>query len=179
MKRIETLILAVMIGLALVTASGCAAPKTWVSSPEIETVSNPYYQAEFEPLKRGHEFFVSFLLSVTNKTDKNLEIDWNKTRYILKGRNYGGFVFKGIDPAEVRNSTIPPDIIPARGKFSRVIAPYRLLARAPLRDRSMSESTISAGILPNGKNGIVLVVRQNGKEIVDKMMVIIEERAVQ
>jgi hypothetical protein len=43
----------------------------------------------------------------------------------------------------------------------------------------MSESTISAGILPDGENGIVLVVRQNGKEMVDKMMVIIEEKAVQ
>jgi len=179
MKRIETLILAAVIGLALVTASGCAAPKTWVSSPEIETVSNPSYQAEFEPLKGGYEFFVSFLLSVTNKTDENLEIDWNKTRYILNGRGYGGFVFGGIDPKEVRNSTIPPDIIPARGKFSKVISPYRLLARAPLRDQSISESTISAGILPDGENGIVLVVRQNGKEIVDKMMVTIEEKAVQ
>jgi len=181
MKRIETLIFAVMIGLALVTASGCAAPKTWVSSPEIENVSNPYYQAEFEPLKRGYEFFVSFLLSVTNKTDKNLEIDWNKTRYILNGRGYGGFVFKGIDPAEVRNSTIPPDIIPARGKFSKVIAPYRLLARAPIRDsgKTGSEAGIHPGILPDGENGIVLVVRQNGKEIVEKIMVIIEEKKVQ
>lgn len=179
MKRIETLILAVMIGFALVTASGCAAPKTWMSSPEIQNVSNPSYQAEFEPLKRGYEFFVSFLLSVTNKTGKNLEIDWNKTRYIHKGLNYGGFVFKGIDPADVRNSTIPPDIIPARGNLSKVISPYRLLARAPLRDQSISESTISAGILPDGENGIVLVVRQNGKEIVDKMMVTIEEKKVQ
>ena len=179
MKRVETLILAAVIGLALVTASGCAARKSWVSSPEVETVSNPSYQAEFEPLKRGYEFFVSFLLSVTNKTDENLEIDCNKTRYIHKGLNYGGFVFKDIDPAEVRNSTIPPDIIPARGKFSKVISPYRLLARAPLRDQSISESTISAGILPDGENGIVLVVRQNGKEIVDKMMVTIEEKKVQ
>ncbi len=179
MKRIGTLILAAVIGFALVTASGCAAPKTWVSSPEIETVSNPSYQAEFEPLKRDYEFFVSFLLSVTNKTDENLEIDWNKTRYIHKGLNYGGFVFGGIDPADVRNSTIPPDIIPARGKFSKVISPYRLLARAPLREQSMSESTISAGILPDGENGIVLVVRQNGKEIVEKVMVTIEEKAVQ
>ena len=88
-------------------------------------------------------------------------------------------MFKGIDPAGMRNSAIPPDIIPARGKFSKVISPYRLLARAPLRDQSISESTISAGILPDGENGIVLVVRQNGKEIADKMMVTIEEKAVQ
>ena len=179
MKRLETLILATMIGFALVRASGCAAPKTWVSSPEIENVSNPYYQAEFEPLKRGHEFFVSFLLSVTNRTDKNLEIDWNKTRYILNGRNYGSFVFKGIDPADVRNSAIPPDIIPARGGFSKVISPYKLLARAPIRDsgKTASETSIHPGILPNGKNGIVLVVRQNGKEIVEKMTLTIEKQA--
>ena len=57
----------------------------------------------------------------------------------------------------------------------------KLSARAPIRDsgKTASEASIHPGILPNGKNGIVLVVRQNGKEIVDKMMVTIEEKAVQ
>ena len=68
-----------------------------------------------------------------------------------------------------------------RGDFSKVISPYKLLARAPIRDsgKTASEASFHPGILPNGKNGIVLVVRQNGKEIVEKMMVTIEEKVVQ
>jgi hypothetical protein len=33
--------------------------------------------------------------------------------------------------------------------------------------------------MPNGKNGIHLVIRQNGKEIIEKMSVNIEEKVAQ
>ena len=54
----------------------------------------------------------------------------------------------------------------------------KLSARAPIRDsgKTASEASIHPGMLPNGKNGIVLVVRQNDKESVDKMMVTIEKQ---
>jgi hypothetical protein len=179
MKTIMGILLVVF---ALTMGTGCApAKKIWISSPAIQNAGNDYYDAKLEPLTKAHDFFVSFLLSITNKTDKNLEIDWNKTRYILRGRSYGVFVFKGINPEDIKNATIAPDVISAGKTFSRVISPYKLLARAPIRDRgkTASEAGIHPGILPNGENGILLVVRQNGKEIVEKMMVIIEEKKVQ
>lgn len=60
--------------------------------------------------------------------------------------------------------------------FSKEIAPYRMLARAPLRpkERSEGEKAIKTGPLPAGENGILLVIRQDGQEISDKVTVKIE-----
>jgi hypothetical protein len=123
---------------------------------------------------------VSFRLSITNRTRKNLEIDWNKTRYIHNGRTRGRFVFKGIKPEDIRDSTIPPDAILAGVPFSKVISPFKMLARPPLRDPGVeaTESTIYPGILPTGENGILLVIRQNGKEVVQKITLTIVEQQV-
>jgi hypothetical protein len=170
----------VMIGFALTTGAGCVQSEVWVSSPVVQATGNQYYEAQLEPLTNGHKFFVSFRLTVTNKTGKNLEIDWNKTVYIHNGRTRGGFVFKGIKPEDIRNSTIPADTILDEHTFSKVISPYKLLARAPLRDLSVgaTESSIYPGILPTGENGIVLVVRLNGKEVVEKITLTIVAQKV-
>ena len=173
------IVLVVMIGIALIVGPGCApAKKVWLSKPMFQSAHNAYYNARIEPLTRDHDFFVTFRLTVSNTTDKNIEIDWNKTRYIHDDRNLGGFVFKYIKPEDVKNSTIPSDTILAGGFFSREIMPYKLLGRAPIRDRSngVYESGIQPGILPNGENGILLVVRQDGKEIVEKITLNIEEK---
>ena len=164
-----------MICFALAMGTGCATSKVWVSSPSIQKADNDYYDARLEPLTKDNEFFVSFLLSVTNRTDKNLEIDWNRTQYIHNNMNRGVFVFKGIEPEDIKDSTIPPDMIPPGGTFTKEIAPYRLLARAPIREREKN-SGIKPGILPTGENGILLVIRQNKKNIVEKMMVLITEK---
>ncbi len=167
----------VTIGLALTIITGCATAKVWISNPEIQTSGNSYYEARLEPVTGKYSFFVSFHLTVTNKSDNNLKINWNKTRYIHNGRRAGVFVFKGIKPKDIKNLTIPPDIIPPGGTFSKVISPYKLLARAPIRDSSKNkvESSIMPGIIPNGKNGILLFVSQNGKEVVEQMSVSIVE----
>jgi hypothetical protein len=168
------------IFVLLFVFTGCASTpaKSWTSTPAIQNLENQYYEAQMEPLKRDHKFYVVFRLTVTNKTDKSLEIDWNKTRYSHNGRNGGGFVFKGIDPEKVKNFTIPPDVVSAGATFSKEIMPYKLLARAPIRDQTVGaeESSISPGILPAGKNGIYLVVRQNGKEVRTKIEVNIESK---
>lgn len=179
MATVKRIVLGLMIGIVLTTGLGCAtAKKVWVASPVVQTTDNSYYNARMEPITRGHDFFVSFRLVINNKTDKDLTIDWNKTRYIRNGRIYGGFVFKGIKPEDVKNSTIPKDTILAKATFSKEISPYKLLARAPVRDHSkgIAESAIQPGILPNGKNGILLVVRLNGKEIVEKIELDIVEK---
>ncbi|MBW2250567.1 MAG: hypothetical protein JRF60_08035 [Deltaproteobacteria bacterium] len=38
------------IGLALTISTGCAPAKVWISSPEIQTSGNPYYEARLEPV---------------------------------------------------------------------------------------------------------------------------------
>ena len=157
---------------------GCATPKNWTSKPVIQTTDNPTFSAKIEPLKMDNPFYVSFRLLVVNNTGENWEIDWNRTRYIFNGRMYGGFVFKGIDPEDIKNKTIPHDILPGTGTFEKVIFPTKLLARAPLRPKSQSAggAAISPGMLPTGENGIMLVVKKGSKEIVERMTLTIEEK---
>ncbi|MBE9574298.1 MAG: hypothetical protein IMF20_04105 [Proteobacteria bacterium] len=171
---------ALSIIFILFVFTGCVASTVWKSTPTVQNAENEYYEAHLEPLTNGHKFFVSFRLSVTNRTRKNFEIDWNKTRYIHNGRTRGGFVFKGIKPEDIRNSTIPPDTILAGVPFSKVISPFTMLARPPLRDPGVetTESTIYPGILPTGENGILLVIRQNGKAVVQKITLMIVAQEV-
>jgi hypothetical protein len=154
--------------------------KTWTSSPEIQTTGNQSYEVKLEPVKNDHAFFEMFRLTVENKTDNNLEIDWNKTRYIFNGQSRGVFVFKGINPEDIKNLTIPADTVPPRAKFSKEIAPVKLVAFAPLRDRteSAAKSGFSPGVIPEGKNGIYLVIRTSEQEMRSKIILNIESKEI-
>ena len=169
--------------LFLLLLTGCAPiTKIWTSNPVIQTSGNQYYEAQIETLKKDqkgeYNFFVLFRLTVKNRTEKKLEIDWNKTRYIYNGRTRGGFVFKGIKAEDIKNLTIPFDIVSPGHTFSKDIAPVKLIAWAPLRDQSVgkNESGFSPGVIPEGENGINLVVRLNGQEIREKITVNISVR---
>jgi len=161
--------------------TGCAQTKIWTSKPGIQTSDSQHYRIQLEPIKDINNFFVWFRLSVINKTDKNLEIDWNQTRYLYNGRTVGVFVFEGINPEDVKNRTIPPEAVPGKTTFSKQIAPFKLVAWTPLRDQSVAigKSRINPGLIPAGKNGIYLVVRQNGETLHETITVVIEEAVVQ
>ncbi len=155
--------------------------KTWTSSPVNQTSQNQYYEAQLELLKKNNNFFEMFRLTVINKSDKNLEIDWNKTRYLYNGRIHGGLVFREIKAKDIKNLTIPYDLIHPGDTFSKEIAPVKLITMAGLRDRSVgkNESGFSPGVIPEGENGIYLVVRYNGKEVSEKLVLTIESKKVQ
>ena len=162
--------------LLLLMLTGCAQKKIWTSRPGVQTADSQYCKIQFKPLKENNTFFVWFRLTVTNETGRGIEIDWNKTRYIYNGRNMGVFVFEGINPEDVKNLTIPPEIVPGGQTFSRDIAPFKLVAWAPIRDRSVAigKSRITPGLIPAGENGIYLVIRQDGQEVREKIEVNIE-----
>jgi hypothetical protein len=179
MNAVKKMLLIFMFGYMLTVGTGCAPTLVASSTPQIQAADNSYYNVQFEPLKDGYNFFAWFRLEVTNKTRKDLEIDWNKTRYLYNGRDGGVFVFMGIRPEDIKNSTIPADIIPAGQSFSKRISPYRLLARAPLARNDKNAGEISSGPIPNGENGILLFVRQNGNTIQETLTVKITETAFQ
>lgn len=157
---------------------GCAPVMVSVSDPAIQTASNLYYEAQLEPLKQGIRSFVVFRLTVANKTETELQIDWNKTRYLFNGKPHGLYVFRGIEPEAIKYRTIAPDIISPRDTFTRIIAPQELLAYAPFREQhtlSPDESAISGGPIPAGENGILLVVKKSGEEITGKLVVRISD----
>jgi hypothetical protein len=167
-----------MFVFTLTMATGCAPTLISISTPEIQTVENSYYTAQFEPLSEGKNYFDNFRLRVINKTQKNLEIDWNKTRYLYNGRDIGGFVFEGIKPENIKNLTIPPDIIPAGQSFTKNITPLKLLAREPITGKGAKAGKITSGPIPTGKNGIFLFIKQNGNSIKEKISVKISEKEI-
>jgi hypothetical protein len=179
MRASMKIVFILMFGFTLTIATGCAPTLISISTPEIQTVENSYYTTQFEPLAEDKNYFDSFRLKVVNKTRKDLEIDWNKTRYIYNGRDIGVFVFKGIKPENIKSLTIPPDTIPAGQSFTKDISPFKLLAREPLTGKGAKAGKITTGPIPNGENGIFLFIRQNGNTIKEKMAVKITEKKVQ
>jgi hypothetical protein len=159
----------------LLALTACAQTKTardWASTPPVQTGENRYFDVRFEPLKKDKRFFVSFRLDVRNTGDRELTIDWNKTRYLHNGRPNGVFVFQGIDPATTKMA-IPSDTIAPGTTFSREIFPAHLVAFTPMREEVLDKKGegLFPGPLPAGENAIRLVVGQNGKEIVLELSV--------
>ncbi|MCG6907718.1 MAG: hypothetical protein LJE63_14000 [Desulfobacteraceae bacterium] len=166
------------LSLMIFLAGGCLPTMVSISTPEIRNVENDYFSAQLEPLSQGKNYFDRFRLAVTNKTSQDLEIDWNQTRYLYHGRDGGVFVFEGIAAEDIKNETIPPGIIPVGQTFTKEIGPLELVARGPLGGKGADSGKITFGIIPSGENGILLVIRQNGKTLEEKIMVKISQREV-
>lgn len=152
--------------------TSCTPTRIWMSQPTYQTLENEYYRAKFEPVKHDKNFFDSFRIVITNKSDKEMKIDWNKTRYILNGRVYDIFVFEGVTTENVHD--LPSDTVPAGGTLTKEISPLNLVGWKPLKHRDMGDPNFTSGPLPEGENGIYLNVRQNGKEVKQKITLNIE-----
>ena len=146
--------------------SGCATFKIWSSSPSVQTISNDDFEVSFEPLlKEGQKFYDRFQFRFKNKTDGQLIIDWQNSRYLQAGRENGHFVFKGVTTENIGN--LPPDTVAPGAELAKKIAPLRLVGLDKLSSRSIQpgEKPISAGIIPAGEHGLLLVVKQGEKKI--------------
>lgn len=166
----------ILLSLCLFFLTGCAGQTnpsnlTWTSTPMVQNVSNPNFEASFEPIKLGNNYFAAFQLTITNKTDKDLHINWNRTLYLYKNKTYGVFVFGGITPSDVKNATIPDDIVPPGGRLLKEVMPYKLVAWMPIEKGAPGDQSIKPGILPAGENGILLRVEKSKKPVTEKLSV--------
>lgn len=152
---------------------GCAtpAPSVWVSRPSVQKVATPEFEARLEPLKEDKPFYVSFRLTIANKSQNPFVLDWNQTRYLHNNKDQGVFVFTGIDPEKIQGA-IPPESIAPGASFTRDISPLRTVAFMP-RERIPEEGKrgFIAGLLPAGNNGIHLVLKQGEREVTSRMTV--------
>jgi len=152
-----------------------APVKAYSSEPEIQRVSNDYFTAELEPqLKEGQGFFSNFRFVLTNKTNQELEIDWENTYYLFNGRRNGLFLWEGVtwdSLKEIRSQPLVP--VYQGSTFTEVIFPAALVGRASAIDKGGVQYI--QGALPEGENGIELVVRQDGKVISERMVVTISK----
>ena len=163
----------IFICLAL-AVTGCAAVEVYSSNPAVQKMSNDYFNVELEPqLQEGQNFFTSFRFVLTNKTKKDLHVDWENTFYLFNGRRSGRFVWEGVDwdaLKQIRNQPLVP--VAAGDTVTAVIFPKSLVGRSRITKTTGLRYT--RGPLPAGENGIFLVVKQNGREIREKIVVKIE-----
>ena len=111
-----------------------------------------------------------FLITVSNTGRASLSIDWNQSRWFINGKDGGKFVFKDINPADIKENSVKDTIIQPDQTQTMEIAPLKLIAWIPLKYKTdRSGRSISAGMLPKGTHGIHLVLKQNGKVINEKV----------
>jgi hypothetical protein len=161
----------ILLALAL---TGCAAVEVYSSSPAVQKMSNDHFSVELEPQpQEGQNFFTSFRFVFTNKTKEDLHVDWENTYYLLNGRRGGRFLWEGVDweaLKKIRNQPIVP--VAAGDSVTAVIFPKSLAGRSKIGTTTGLQYT--RGSLPAGENGMLLVVRQNEREIREKIVVKIE-----
>jgi hypothetical protein len=154
-------------GIVLVNLMVACAPATrtrnWVSMPEAQSVQRKAFDARLTPIKEDENFYGAFQLTITNKTDTALQIDWNKTRYLQNGKDNGIFIYAGLAAKQISEPRALEDIA-AGTTFEREIWPVKLVAFKPIQSRYVNEDSFSLGPMPEGTNGVLLVMQIQGQE---------------
>ena len=140
----------------------CAPTRVWTSNPGFATAETGSHSVQFMPLTDDKNFIQQFRVLVTNRSTKEIEVDWTATRYLFNGKPSGLFFFEGIDETNINNP--PSDFIAAGQTLMKVIAPVQLLAIKPARSSQFKgQPAFSSGPVPEGSNGIALVLKQGEK----------------
>ena len=170
----------IALGIAIfaLVLTGCAKEQIYSSSPPMKTVSNDLYEATLEPLNaERYNYYNSFRLVFTNKTGKDLIIDWSDTFYLQNKRKYGLFGWEGLTFEELRGLKEEPDLVVAGGKTeTTVLFPLKLVGWKEEGVRMKSnepEAGFTLGVITPGENGMSLAVRQDGKLVREKILVTI------
>jgi hypothetical protein len=177
MKK-SVIVLISLISFAILLA-GCAKEYKWSANPEYKSASNDYFDARLTPLKSPSGTFLDgFELQFTNKTDKNLEIDWLKTRYLNQGNTRDIFVFENTTAENV--VTPAPDTVAGGKSLTKKMWPLALVGQKSLTDphQRPGASPFIGAPLPEGQNGIRLFAGQGGKIIKQDITIKIEVKEV-
>jgi hypothetical protein len=165
MRRIK--FVGVVFGLSLLFGCVGLTPRApWTSAPYQATADNSIFNATIKPVCTGYGC-PAFVLSIENKTDKNLELDWNKTLYVSGGQTSGGFMFEGVVYKD-RNNPKPPDVIFEKGSLTKTIWPNNLVEFSSGRYGGWRNES-----MPVGENGIYLTIVVEGKEMHEKLTVVL------
>ena len=118
----------------LILFAGCSTVKVYHSNPPTQLASNDYFDVEFEPqLARNYHYFNSFRFVLTNKTDKDLTLDWSKTYYLQGGKKFGQWGWEEMTFEELKQTEAQPQItIGSREMLTDVIFPLRLVGKKRL-----------------------------------------------
>jgi len=150
---------------------GCAPTRLWTSTPAFSTVETPQFEAQLIPLHSERNFINQFRLVVSNRTDAPLELDWSNTHYLHNGIRRGRFFYQGLDRNAVANP--PAETVPAGQQYVTIITPLPLIAWRGAKPGYPDQPAFSAGPLPEGENGIRLVIKQGEAVFRETLTVVI------
>ena len=156
--------------------AGCAKKQIYSSNPPMQTLSTSMFEVRLEPLRaEGYNYYNRFLFEITNKSSKDLTVNWSNTFYLQNGKKYGRFGWEGLTFDQLRGLQDEPDISLAPGrKNTVVIFPLKLIGwreEGVRMKASTPEAGFSNGIIPAGENGISLAVTENGKLVRENILV--------
>jgi hypothetical protein len=138
----------------------CTSTKTvWRSEPQIRKAGNEYFNAELSAYCRKAGC-LGFNLLLENKSHRDIEIDWSQTAYLKNGVESGGFTFEGIILKE-RKDRKPLETVVAYGLLSKKIVPEILTFPGRAQQQDMGP----------GEHGIRLVVKADGREISERVII--------
>ena len=163
---------AILLGacMVLLISAGCAQQQIYRSSPEVRIVSTHLFDVQLEPVRaEGYNYYNGFRFVFVNKSAQDLVIDWAETFYLQNGRRYGRFGWEGLTFKQLKELKEEPEITVAAGRtITAILFPLKLVGWRQEAVRKKDESVeagFTRGMLPAGKNGISLAVRQGGKPI--------------
>ena len=172
MKRLAGLIVIAVVAVTVLI--GCATgPRhrfIWKSDPEVRSVSNEYFDAKLTPVFVENQGYVGFALEIKNKTEKNIEVNWNKTLFIHQGQTSGGFMFPGSVYAE-RNNPKLPDVVFPNVFFEKGLMPSNLAYFSRTHPIGYDAPGWYHRSMSPGANGVYLTVIVDGKEINETLTV--------
>jgi len=141
----------------------------WKTFPESPSIENDIFRADLYPTHFSFRGCDGFHIVIKNKTEKNLEINWNRTLYMANGQTNGTFMYDGILYKD-RNANKPPDFVLPKGNFEKKIYPANLV--------TFSDSNWIHLPIGQGNHGIFLSLVIDGKEINETLTFTIERNTV-
>ena len=156
------------IALISLIGGGCAHKQVYTSNPPLQTVGTPLFEVKLEPLHaEGYDYYNRFRFEFTNKSNKELVVNWSQSFYLQNGKRYGRFGWQGLTFEQLRGLQDEPDIATAPGGTEKlVIFPLQLIGwrEQGVRMKAKTpEAGFTHGVIPAGENGLSLAVLDNGK----------------
>lgn len=137
--------------------AGCTTVSpTW--TPPSSSQSLALVDAQIKPVC-SYAYCYGFSLEMQNKTDKPVEIDWNRSFYTQNGQTNGGLMTEGVVVSQ-RNMLRAPDVILPNGKYLKTVWPNNF---TQLNIGLASAEWINQ-MLPEGTQGVFITLKQGDRE---------------
>lgn len=173
MKPSHIFTAAIIFCLVCASIQGCSVFRSkakggQTSTPGARTIESGIFSLEVQPAKKGGRYFGVFRLEVRNRSEYPVEIDWNLSRYFLGEKDVGGFLFQGISPGRLKNGTVPNSVVQGESELSLEVVPFATVEFIKQDYSSAIPGTgVYTGILPRGKNSLLLVLR-HGRDLIGR-----------